>query len=624
MGGFMNYKIILKSIIPIILGILVLSTSCYKDDGDAIVTIHFKGNNIAANAQQKHIIDRILEFFSKPAYAAWNYPCNRLTLTISGRNIQEQFFDTGNISSGITDYTFTASVPSGNDVTFEVLSYNTNSNKPNWGGGKIVTLRPGNQGIDIAMIPMTEITNLASIGNSVTITLDNITQSYCTGYNIYRSTEANSNYQLIGYIANATGTLSYIDNSVNNYMTYYYRISAINSNGTEGLLCVAGLITIGIVPPYIITGSGAIFTATKNGATIGTPDQPIQDVIDDIKTDSAGEDCAIQFGNGAVALDIGTSMVDFNGTGSPGWGKITLLGKITSANTTSTQGTIYLQDSVAIDIKGEIANTANTGCAVYNSSTGKITISGTALVTSATTINTTATIYLASSGIATAVRLEITGGTVENTASDSTNNPRAIINNSTGAINISGGTVSGDCAIGSTGEINISGGTVFARTYIAIALVSNALNISGGTVSSAGVSGKGYAITCTTGSIVNISGGTVSTTGGGYAIYSENSGKITVSGTALVTSVSTMGTIVFLLSGGTELEITGGTVENTANSGRAIYNNSTGPINISGGTISATGTGGYAIYNGSSGVVDITSPPAVIIGSTYGSNINWY
>ena len=234
-------KTILKGIMSIILGVLVLSSSCYKGDGDATVTIHFKGNRIADN-QPKHIIDRILGFFSKPAYAAWSDPCDRLKLTISGENIEEQVFDTGNIG-GITDYTFTAVVPAVANVTFEILSFKTGETKPNWGGGKIVTLRPGNQGIDIAMIPMTEITSTARWGsNSVIITFDNIT-SYCNGYNIYRSTEENSNYKLIGKV-NATDT-SFTDNSVNGNMTYYYRVSIINSNG-EGLLCAAGLITIGI------------------------------------------------------------------------------------------------------------------------------------------------------------------------------------------------------------------------------------------------------------------------------------------------------------------------------------------------------------------------------------------
>ncbi|MCL2155695.1 MAG: chitobiase/beta-hexosaminidase C-terminal domain-containing protein [Leptospirales bacterium] len=271
----MNYKIILKSIIPIILGILVLSTSCYKDDGDAIVTIHFKGNNIAANAQQKHIIDRILEFFSKPAYAAWNYPCNRLTLTISGRNIQEQFFDTGNISSGITDYTFTASVPSGNDVTFEVLSYNTNSNKPNWGGGKIVTLTPGKQRIEITMIPITEIISAEQwigTGNSVTIKFDNIT-STCKGYNIYRSTEENSNYGLIGYKENTSGydlTNSYEDKAnLDINRTYYYKVSVIGNSGIEGLLCAVGFpITITANPN---TAAQPISNPPAGEVAIGTP-----------------------------------------------------------------------------------------------------------------------------------------------------------------------------------------------------------------------------------------------------------------------------------------------------------------------------------------------------------------
>jgi len=98
----------------------------------------------------------------------------------------------------------------------------------------------------------------------------------------------------------------------------------------------------------------------------------------------------------------------------------------------------------------------------------------------------------------------------------------------------------------------------------------------------------------------------------GTAIRSYGSpGKIIVSGTARVTSVNTNA------DGGTikmfkpqpdpttlRLEITGGTVENTANGGNAIYNASAGAISITGGTVRATGTG-YAVNNNSTGVVTI-------------------
>jgi hypothetical protein len=215
---------------------------------------------------------------------------------------------------------------------------------------------------------------------------------------------------------------------------------------------------------------------------------------------------------------------------------------------------------------------------------GKTTVSGMAKVTSANpsirgTINS-------GGGV-----IEILGGTVENT-----DNGIAIRNVSPGAVNISGGTVVGTVDSTSTGAVNISGGTVSATTGTA---VSN---------SSTGA--------------VNISGGTVSATSG-RAVYASR-GEITVSETTKITSANTAsvdGTI-YLASGvsgaAVRLEISGGTVENTANSGgNAIFNASAGAINISGGTVKGSGSY-YAIYNASTGVVTITEPPAVIVGNRYG------
>jgi endo-1,4-beta-xylanase len=111
---------------------------------------------------------------------------------------------------------------------------------------------------------------------------------------------------------------------------------------------------------------------------------------------------------------------------------------------------------------------ATSGCAVYIY-TGTVTVSGTAKVTSANTSSTVGTIYLRNAETATAVRLEITGGTVENT---STGTGNAVYNDSTGAVSITGGTVSkagsGGYAVynGGTGAVTIgSGATIEGNRY---------------------------------------------------------------------------------------------------------------------------------------------------------------
>ena len=164
------------------------------------------------------------------------------------------------------------------------------------------------------------------------------------------------------------------------------------------------------------------------------------------------------------------------------------------------------------------------------------------------------------------------------------------------------------------GTVTISGGNISTRNYYAVSNQSTGtVNISGGTVSSNYSSG--YIILGSTTvsnqstGTVNISGGTVSATKVS-AVSNQSTGKVTVSGTAKVTSAivnsncsSNCGTI-YNLTG--TVEITGGTVENTADYANAIaiYNSKRGTVNISGGTVSATT--GTAVYNASSGTVNIS------------------
>jgi hypothetical protein len=497
----------------------------------------------------------------------------------------------------------------------------------------------------------------------------------------------------------------------------------VSANKAEYPSIDSGVETATPAMVYRITGSGTEFTATKNGATFGTANQPIQDVINAIRGDASGTVCIIHFGDGNTALDIGSSSVSFANDGTNTWGLVELGGKITSSVSSTTSGTIAIADTVSVTSTADIANTATgtdgraiynnstgtlticdgtvsattsravhnastgavnisggtvsttsspavynastgavnisggtvsatTSSAVYNASTGKITVSGTeTIITSENISGSSGTIFIANNGSG-GDRLIIEGGTVKNTASNAA--ARAIYNNSTGALTISGGTVSATTGYAvynySTGKITVSGtetmitsestngtiylyaespleitgGTVENTSTTTTSAIRNNYNgtviISGGTVSAK----TGYAVYSTgNNAVVTISGGTVSATTG-CAVYNNQAGKITVSGTAKVTSANTdaaQGTI-FIASSGTaivaRLVIEGGTVENTSTTtGNAIYNASTGAVNIIGGTVSKAGTTGNAIYNNSTGVVTI-DPAATIVGTNYG------
>ena len=312
---------------------------------------------------------------------------------------------------------------------------------------------------------------------------------------------------------------------------------------------------------YIITSNGAGGFVTKKFGfdQIITTLTDLDNNISTIKTAAYGEDCIIQFGDNTEVLDIGDEYIDFDGSGTPGWGLITLKGKITSEGNTLHDYTIKLENNVSIDSGADIkkAGAGVNSYAVWNAGSGT---------------------------------LNIIGGTIEGTGD-------VIYNDSSGSVNITGGIVSATMQIaihnyGSEGIINISGGEVYAASG---AVSGEEINISGGIISTE----TGTAVS---GVNINISGGTISSnTGiaiqnyGGKLTITEDPGK-----TTLITSKNSNtsdGTINIKNDPGQPelgLIMTGGRVENTA-SGHAIYNEGDTALEISGGTVSANQ--GTAIYH---------------------------
>jgi hypothetical protein len=411
--------------------------------------------------------------------------------------------------------------------------------------------------------------------------------------------------------------------------TVTFDVAAVAGSWSAATGLSAGTLEIFAIK-YTITGSGTSFTATKNGVTVGTADQPIQDTITAIRTDADGEDVVIQFGDGTDSLNIGTAYAAFNNTGGEWGDTIYLWGKITSANTNEAQGTIQVGDGVSINSTADIANTANTDNSRTICNAGTLTISGGTLSGFRVIQNdSTGTVEIiggtvsatpkgTSSGIA--VRnnggtVNISGGLLE-TKENVQGTPRTVLNDgsSAGTVTISGGTISAIMGVAvqndgtGNGTITISGGTVTATADNSIAARNYAggtLNISGtahitsGTTTQATVSNWG-------GGTLNISGGTVDNTSTGIAVRNHATGKITISGDAVITSKNTEKTTdtdgvegtIALASSGTattaRLEITGGTITNTS-TGNAVYNASTGAVTISGGTISTVS--GFAVQS---------------------------
>ena len=235
--------------------------------------------------------------------------------------------------------------------------------------------------------------------------------------------------------------------------------------------------------------------------------------------------------------------------------------------------------SLTLDLKGKTFE----GSIVYTCESGKLTIDDTVgggKITSAQSSFSSGTIMATGSSDKTAV-LEIKGGTVENSDASGyfINGGNAILNKRC-TVNVTGGTVT-----------SAGGGAAIVN---ANAYPFGIVNVSGGTVKSTNKNGSGSIYNEAIGT-VNVSGGTVDGDAR-YAIYNNSTGKITISGTAMVYG-SQAG--VYLREGTantTVLEITGGTVECTT-AGDAVRNVGAGIVRISGGVVRATADEGKAIYN---------------------------
>jgi hypothetical protein len=270
---------------------------------------------------------------------------------------------------------------------------------------------------------------------------------------------------------------------------------------------------------YVITGSGTAFTATRNGATVGTANQPIQTVIEAIRANANGAACAIFFGNGTTTLNTGTTPVSFNNTGG-NWGPITLKGRLTSSTSSANNGGTIVINGVAVTSTGSVANTATVGRAFINLASGTLNITGgeiTATSVSGIGVNNVSNGAVVMSG---GVILTGTAG-------------NGIYGDSTGSTTITGGfiqTTSGSGVVNYRGTTTITGGTIQATQENGVAvnnIGSGVTEIRGGTILATGTNTK--AVRNYLSGTVNINGGTITAGGNGsYAIYNQTDGKINV------------------------------------------------------------------------------------------------
>jgi hypothetical protein len=275
--------------------------------------------------------------------------------------------------------------------------------------------------------------------------------------------------------------------------------------------------------------------------------------------------------------------------------------KITSANVTATSGTIRLANGT-LDITGGRVENIVSGVAIYNNNTGKITLSGNTEITSANTSATGGTIVLANSGNATDERLVIDRGDVYNNAAGG----NAIYNASTGAVTIGArGYVEAQTGTGirnnSSGTVNMNG-EIYATTGTAVHNAgTGTVNITGGTASAT----TGRAIENSSTGKITVSGGgveSINTTATSGTIYLAN-GTLDITGGEVQNQSTNANARAVYNNGAGAVSISGGTV--SAKNGYAIYKAGTGATALTGGAAYAWGTSGadvmYGSYTASSG-----------------------
>jgi len=250
---------------------------------------------------------------------------------------------------------------------------------------------------------------------------------------------------------------------------------------------------------YTITASGGGFAATglyDNATTypVGTAGDTIQNIINAIRADAAGNDCEITFqgpslgGGNYDYLDIGASTITFDNSGGT-WGVITLRGKVVSA---STSGRAVRVTGVTINNYADILQNGTTN------SNGALLING------GGTFN-------------------MRGGSLTTSNSSPTTVSLDSSNGGGGTFNMYDGVVqaAGNCAVSSmsnsNGTINVYGGTINSVSNLAIGVASGTATIYGGTIDG----GTGSAISAwETGAIVM--GGSPNLAGTNHIFYWGN------------------------------------------------------------------------------------------------------
>jgi subtilase family serine protease len=137
-------------------------------------------------------------------------------------------------------------------------------NSTGWGSFNGANLLADLAPVVVATTPPPAPASLTAVAGNAAVTLNWSASSGATSYNVYRGT-ASGNEGTIPIAAGIVAT-AFVDSSVTNGVTYFYKVSATNSSGTSALSTVEASATP--VAPVLVINSGPVASAGRSSAVI--------------------------------------------------------------------------------------------------------------------------------------------------------------------------------------------------------------------------------------------------------------------------------------------------------------------------------------------------------------------
>ncbi len=95
-----------------------------------------------------------------------------------------------------------------------------------------------------------------------------------TGFNVYRSTTQNGTYTLLTASALPANSTEYVDGTIEDGVTYYYKVTSVNSVGTSPASNIASVAVPNLAPKITVTGNLVIAAGVQSNLSVSAIDPP--------------------------------------------------------------------------------------------------------------------------------------------------------------------------------------------------------------------------------------------------------------------------------------------------------------------------------------------------------------